>query len=58
MAVTLQIQSVIYHNEKASLLRALDSLSNAVRVNRESAKELWEVTVCYGDASAKPVFSN
>ena len=58
MAVTLQIQSVIYHNEKASLLRALDSLSNAVRVNRETAKELGDVTVCYGDASAKPVFSN
>ena len=57
MAVTLQIQSVIYHNEKASLMRALDSLANAVRVNRETTKELGDVTVCYGDASAAPVFT-
>lgn len=57
MAVTIQIQSVIYHNEKESLLRAIDSLANAVRVNRESAAQLGEVTVCYGDASSSPVFS-
>lgn len=57
MAVTLQVQSVIYHNEKASLERALTSLANAVRVNRETTKELSAVTVCYGDASASPAYS-
>ncbi len=57
MAVTLQVQSVIYHNRKNSLLRALRSLANAIRVDRESAAVLGEVTVCYGDASASPVFS-
>ena len=58
MAVTLQIQSVIYHNEKASLMRALDSIANAIRVNRETTKELGEVVFCYGDASSARVFSN
>ena len=58
MAVSIQVQSVIYHNEQESLLRALDSLANAIRVDRESAKSLSDVTVCYGDASASPVFSD
>lgn len=57
MAVSLQIQSVIYHNKKESLLRALTSLANAVRVNRETTGELSAVTVCYGDASSERTFS-
>ena len=58
MAVTLQVQSVIYHNEKESLLRALNSLANAIRINRNTTKELGEVTVCYGDASKAPVYTD
>ena len=57
MSVSLQIQSVIYHNEKDSLMRALQSLANAVRVIRLNGKELGEVAVCYGDASAKPIYT-
>ena len=57
MSVSLQIQSVIYHNEKDSLLRALQSLANAVRVNQNTGKELGAVAVCYGDASAKPIYT-
>ena len=57
MSVSLQIQSVIYHNEKESLMRALSSVANAIRVNREMTGELGEVTLCYGDASAQAVFS-
>ena len=57
MSVTLQVQSVIYHNEPHHLLRALDNLANAVRVNREQGGVLGAVTVCYGDASCAPVFS-
>ena len=41
MAITVQVQSVIYHNDHESLMRAYESLANAVRVNRErSAEEL------------------
>lgn len=58
MAVTLQIQSVIYHNEKESLLRALDSIANAIRVNRDTTKELGEVVFYYGDASSERIFSD
>ena len=58
MAVSLQVQSVIYNNEKSSLLRALQNLANAVRVNRETTGELGDLTVCYGDASPEPVFSD
>lgn len=58
MAVSLQVQSVIYHNQKESLHRAITSLANAIRVNRDTTKELGEVTVWYGDASSDPIFSN
>lgn len=57
MSVSLQIQSVIYHNEKESLKRALQSLANAVRVNRNTGKELGDVFVCYGDASSAPIYT-
>lgn len=57
MSVSLQVQSVIYHNEKYSLVRALTSIANAVRVNRETTGELGAVAVCYGDASAEPTFT-
>lgn len=58
MALSLQVQSVIYNNEKESLYRALENLANAARVNRESSGELGEMTVCYGDASPAPVLSD
>ena len=54
---SLQIQSVLYHNQKSSLLKALDSLCNAIEVNRKRAPILGLVRVCYGDASKEPVFS-
>ena len=57
MPVSLQVQSVIYNNEKVSLMRALQNLANAMRVNRETSKEVSELTVCYGDASPEAVLS-
>lgn len=57
MSVSLQIQSVIYHNQKESLLRALTGLANAVRINQQTTKELGEVIVCYGDASSSETFT-
>ena len=52
---TIQVQSVIYGNEKESLLRAIEALANAVRVEREECGRLGQVTLCYGDATAAPV---
>ena len=57
MESTLQIQSVIYNNEKESLCRALKAIRNAVNVDRRYGKVLGKVIVCYGDASPEPVFS-
>ena len=58
MALSLQVQSVIYNNEKPSLLRAMENLANAARVDREAGGALGDLTVCYGDASPEPVFSD
>ncbi|MBR2926422.1 MAG: glycosyltransferase [Clostridia bacterium] len=57
MAVSVQIQAVIYKNDKESLKRAFLSLANAIRVNRNNGKELGEVTVAYGDASPEPIYT-
>lgn len=54
---TLQIQTVLYHNEKDGLKKSLDSIGNAIRINRNSSKELGNVTVFYGDASKEPLYS-
>ena len=56
--VTLQIQTVLYQNEPYSLKRSLDSIENAIRVNREGAQELGEVCVVWGDASPAPIFDD
>ena len=58
MNTSLQIQSVIYNNEKESLQRALRAIKNAVLVNKKYNRKLEKVVVCYGDASPNPVFSD
>lgn len=55
---SLQVQSVIYNNEVSTLEQALDNLANAIEVDRNTDQALADVTVCYGDASGEPVFSN
>ncbi len=54
---TLQIQTVLYHNEKESLKKSLDSIGNAIKINRDSSRELSKVTVFYGDGSKEPMYS-
>ena len=56
MATAIQVQSVIYHNDKESLLRAYQSLANAVRVSAKRGQEI-KLVVHYGDASKAPVYS-
>ena len=50
MSFTLQIQSVVRCADKTMLERSMESLANAVRVARENALELGEVSLVYGDA--------
>lgn len=55
---SLQIQSVMYHNERPSLDRALLSLANAIQVNKDTAKNIGHVIVVYGDASSSPMLND
>ena len=57
MKKTLQIQSVIYGNEKESLRKALKAIKNAIIVDRKYYNTVDKVLVYYGDASPNPVFS-
>ena len=49
---TIQVQSVIYQNDPASLRRTIEHLANAIRVERESVAQLGGVKLIYGDAVA------
>ena len=54
----VQVQAVIYNNEKEAVLKAVRALANAVRVEREAAGLLQSVSLVYGDASEKAVFTD
>jgi GT2 family glycosyltransferase len=54
---TIQAQSVIYNNDIPSLLRAIDNMANAVRVEREQCGYIGRVSLRYGDASEKPILT-
>ena len=53
---SIQIQSVLYKNEKEYLMRSLEAVDNAAGNIRNSVID--SVTVRYGDASDTPLFSN
>lgn len=57
-SASIQIQSVLYKNDPNALIQALDNIANAIRVDREFDHVLSTVTVCYGDASPKPIFAS
>lgn len=54
----IQAQSVIYNNEIPSLLTAIDNMANAVRVEHEQQGYVGRISLCYGDASEKPVLTD
>ena len=54
---SIQIQSVIYGNEKESLKKAMDSLANSIRVCRNEGGVLKKFVLYYGDATKEPVYS-
>lgn len=51
---TLQIQSVIFKNDRDSLLKAIKAVKNAIRVFNEGEAHL-DVKLVYGDASPEAV---
>lgn len=56
--VSIQVQSVLYGNQKSALRRALESLANAIRLNRRTRGEVGDVTVCYGEAYKTNTFTD
>ena len=55
---SLQIQSILYHNNKDDLVRSMTSISRAIELNHGSTQEIGEVKLCYGDASQEPLFTD
>lgn len=58
MTCSIQIQAVLYHNDTEALIRSLDSISNAIKVEKKRTNRIARATVTYGDASQEPLFSN
>lgn len=56
--VTIQVQSVLYQNEKESLMKALRALDNAKKIANKRNIVNVELTVCYGDASPEAIFTD
>ena len=54
---TLRLQTILYYNETDNLERSLASIAKAVAVSRAKNGCISHVDVCYGDASAEPIFS-
>lgn len=54
--VSIQIQSVLYHNDVKGLKKAINNIANAIKVFKELQSEL-DCEIYYGDASKEPVFS-
>ena len=54
--ITLQTQTVLYHNAVPRLLRSLEYLANAWEVARRNGLDI-ALRVVYGDASSQPLFT-
>lgn len=52
----IQVQAVLYNNDKQSVISAVSGIANAVRIYREREKNDIEVRFVFGDSSASPVF--
>ena len=54
--ISIQIQSVLYNNNKKNLIRSLQSIDNAIKNTKNFIFN--KVTVKYGDASKTPILNN
>lgn len=56
-SASIQIQSILYNNEKKALIIALENIANAIRVEKNNEILELSITVSYGDASPSPLFT-
>lgn len=54
--ISIQIQTVLYHNEIRDLKRAVEYMANALEVCRNIDDCLIDAVLCWGDASKNPLF--
>lgn len=57
MSYSLQIQSVLYDNEKGSLVRTLEGISQAIAAEQVATDTPPRFALAWGDASPEPLFS-
>ena len=57
LSVTVQIQSVLFNNQKTALVRTLENLQNAMRVDGETNQCVRDAVLIWGDASPAALFS-
>ena len=57
MSVTVQIQSVLFNKQKTALVRTLENLQNAMRVDGETNQCVRDAVLIWGDASPAALFS-
>lgn len=56
--ISVQIQSVLYKNNKSSILRSLQSLVSAHSYEAARANDAFKTHISYGDASPDPVLND
>lgn len=55
---TIQVQSVLFCNEKKGLDKAIEAIANSIEVAKKQQEMEIEAVICYGDASPQPIFSD
>ena len=55
--VSIQVQSVLFNNEKDSLIKAAFNLDNAYRVEKKEKGLIESIKLVWGDASPKAIFT-
>lgn len=55
---SLQVQTVLYKNDKESILCAFDSLKRGIEISKKEEGRIQSVKICYGDASDAPIFTS
>lgn len=54
---TLRLQTILYYNEIENLEKSLSSVAKAVEVSKQKGGPIEFIDICYGDASATPLFT-
>lgn len=55
---SIQLQTILYHSNVSSLVRSLDCIQQAVKLYAQHSGKRISMSVLYGDASKKPLFSS